>query len=406
MDSRPPKNFIPKPFAYHEEMELRISTITNLGLGLGRVNNWVVMVPFVCVGELVKVRVFRNHKNFSEADLITVLEPSDKRVEPTCALFGKCGGCQYQHIAYPAQLCMKRAHVREAMLRLGGVNGEVSECIHSEHIYGYRSKITPHFQKFKKDKNFPIGFLANSCNSKLVDVECCSIATKNINGELGVVRERTKVLAKTFKRGGTLLLREGNEGITTDSNAIVAQNIGKFVFRFKGGSFFQNNSYVLPKMVKFVTEVSRGCDYLVDAYCGVGVFAICGAEYFCDVRGVEIDQEAIFFARKNAEINGVANISFTPGDAAKIFAQISFQGDRTCVIIDPPRSGCSDDFIEQILTFAPRKIVYVSCAPDTQARDIKSLITKYEVRQLQPIDMFPQTRHIENIAVLEKREHS
>ncbi|MDR0679666.1 MAG: class I SAM-dependent RNA methyltransferase [Puniceicoccales bacterium] len=405
MDSRSPKNFIPKPFAYHEEMELRISAITNLGLGLGRINNWVVMVPFVCVGELVKVRVFRNHKNFSEADLVAVLESSDGRVEPVCPLFEECGGCQYQHISYPDQLRMKRAHVREAMLRLGGVDGEVSECIHSEHIYGYRSKITPHFQKFKEDKSFPIGFLANGCNSKLVNVERCSIATKNINEELGIVRERTKVLAKTFKRGGTLLLREGNEGVTTDSNAIVTQNIGKFVFHFKGGSFFQNNSHVLPKMVKFVTEASQGCNYLVDAYCGVGVFAICGAEYFCDVRGVEIDKEAIFFARENAKINGVTNLSFTSEDAAKIFDQIPFQGDRTCVVIDPPRSGCSGNFIEQILAFAPRKIVYISCAPDTQARDLKSLTTKYEVRQLQPIDMFPQTRHIENIAVLERRGH-
>ncbi|MDR3273865.1 MAG: class I SAM-dependent RNA methyltransferase [Puniceicoccales bacterium] len=401
MDPQLPKNFVPKPFKYHEEVELRISAVTNLGLGVGRVNNWVVMVSFVCIGELVRVRIFRNHKNYSEADLVAVLEPSDGRIEPLCPLFGVCGGCQYQHIAYPAQLDMKRAHVREAMLRLGGIDADVSECIHSEHVYGYRSKITPHFQRLKSQDNFPIGFLANGCGSKLVDVEQCPIATEKINSELSIVRGQAKILAKTFKRGGTLLLREAKEGVATDSNAVVTQDIGKFIFKFKAGSFFQNNPHVLPKMVKFITEASCGCDHLVDAYCGVGVFGICLAEHFRGVCGVEIDADAISFARANAEANNIANISFISSDAARIFAKISFEAKHTCVIIDPPRSGCDGDFIGQILAFAPRKIVYVSCAPDTQARDLKILVSKYKVRELQPIDMFPQTRHIENVAVLE-----
>lgn len=380
---------------------MRISAITNLGLGVGRVNNWVIMVPFVCVGELVKARVFRNHKHYSEADLVEVLEPAAERVEPICPLFTMCGGCQYQHISQAAQLEMKRAHVREAMLRLGGIDRAVEPCMHSGHSYGYRSKITPHFQKFKAEKFFPIGFLARGCGAKLVDVERCPIATEGINSELTAVRERIRILAKTFRRGGTILLREAKGAITTDSNAVVTQSIGEFTFRFRAGSFFQNNPHALPMMVQFVGEASRGCTYLVDAYCGVGVFAICSAKYFSKVCAVEIDPDAISIARANAETNGISNISFIAGNAAKIFCQVSFPAEHTCVIIDPPRSGCDGDFMEQILAFAPRKIIYVSCAPDTQARDLKLLAAKYGVRTLQPIDMFPQTRHIENIAVLE-----
>ncbi|MDR2436420.1 MAG: class I SAM-dependent RNA methyltransferase [Puniceicoccales bacterium] len=401
MDLRPPKNFVPNPFKYHEEVELHISAITNLGLGVGRVSGWVVMVPFVCIGELVKVRIFRNHKNYSEADLVAILEPSDARIKPVCPLFGICGGCQYQHIAYPVQLAMKRAHVAEAMLRLGNICTEVNGCIHSKQICGYRSKITPHFQRAKTSEDFPIGFLAAGSGSKLVDVSQCPIATANINATLALVRERTKCLAKTFRRGGTLLLRETNEGVATDNNAVVTQNIGQFIFKFKAGAFFQNNPYTLPKMVEFATEASRGCDYLVDAYCGVGVFGICSAEYFRGVCGVEIDGDAISFAGENAVANNVRNISFIACDAGEVFGKISYAAGHTCVIIDPPRGGCSRSFIEQILAFTPRKIVYVSCAPDTQARDIKLLAGKYKVKTLQPIDMFPQTRHIENIAVLE-----
>jgi 23S rRNA (uracil1939-C5)-methyltransferase/tRNA (uracil-5-)-methyltransferase len=398
-----PKKFVPGPFEYHEELELRILSLTNLGLGIGRVNNWVVMVPFVCIGELAKVRIFRNHKNYSEADLLEILEASSARVRPACPLFGKCGGCQYQHMDYAEQLNMKCMHVRETMLRLGGIDMCPSACIPSTEVYGYRSKITPHFQRPKSMEKFPIGFLGVDRSSGLIDVEQCPIATEKINAELGLIREQTRASAETFKRGGTLLIRETGEGVTTDSGATVTESIGGFTFQFKAGAFFQNNPRTLPKIVNFIALSSGGCGYLIDAYCGVGVFGICLAENFHSVLGIEIDSEAISFARTNAATNGISNISFIAGDAAKIFDQISFNGEDTCLLIDPPRRGCDRDFIGQILKISPRRIIYVSCAPDTQARDLELLSAKYVARELQPVDMFPQTRHIENIAVLESR---
>ena len=140
------KKFNDQPFAYHQEIDLEISTLTNLGLGLGRVlEGWVVMVPFTLPGERVRARVFRNNRNYSEADLVEILAPSPHRVAPRCPIYGKCGGCQYQHLSYPEQLAWKRRQVAELLEHLAGISFPVEPVIGSPREFGYRSKITPHF---------------------------------------------------------------------------------------------------------------------------------------------------------------------------------------------------------------------------------------------------------------------
>ena len=129
-----PKNFIPEPFAYHEEVELKVESLTNLGMGVGRVEGWVVMVPFVIPGERVRVRIFRNCSNYSDADLVEVLEAAPERVEPRCTLFQKCGGCQYQHIQYEQQLVQKTGQVAELMEKLGGITHPVEGAIGSPQL--------------------------------------------------------------------------------------------------------------------------------------------------------------------------------------------------------------------------------------------------------------------------------
>lgn len=396
-----PENSTVPPFKYHDEVELDITAITNLGLGIGRVNNWVIMVPFVCIGERVRARIFKIHKNYSEADLLQVLVPSDKRVEPRCPLFGSCGGCQYQHMQYPEQLRLKRSHVHELLLKLGGIDVPVNECLSSEHEYHYRSKITPHFQRFRSEETFSIGFLSYGCRQKITDIPECLIATAGINSVWPKIRQDVLSSARTKKRGGTILLRDTFNGVETNSNACVEQDVGAYKFMFKAGSFFQNNPYLLPKMLDYAAHAGQGCDFLIDAYCGVGTFGIYAAKYFERIYGIEIDDDAIKLARKNAKINDVRNADFVSGDAAKIFVNVPFASENTCILIDPPRAGCGKDFIEQLLTFLPKKIVYISCAPDTQARDIAILKARYKISDVQPVDMFPQTRHIENIVTLD-----
>ncbi len=482
------RKFNDHPFGYHEEIELEISTLTNLGSGLGRVTlpaneaggppavqgGWVVMVPFTLPGERVRARVFRNHKNFSEADLVTVLTPSPERVAPRCPLFGKCGGCQYQHLDYRAQLEWKRRQVEELLLHMAGLAFTVSPVVPSPREYGYRSKITPHFaaprfrvpgrspapsaapatlvateavDDARPDEGdelpltnpadavapalagaFPIGFLRQGTRFDIVDVPYCPIATEAINLRLGAVREAVQAKAASYTRGATLLLREASGQVTTDYDAIITETVTTedvkaggspavqasrpsgspeaIKLHFLARDFFQNNPFILPAFTGYVRRqaAASGARFLVDAYCGSGLFALTAAFAFEHVAGVEISESSVRFARENASANGITNATFLAADAAAIFAGLTFPAADTAVIIDPPRKGCDESFLRQLFTFAPRAVVYVSCDPATQMRDLKSFLAAgYEVTAAQPFDLFPQTRHLECVLTLVKR---
>lgn len=405
-----PKNFVPEPFGYHEEVELRIEGLTNLGTGLGRVDGWVVMVPFTIPGERVRGRIYRNHPNYSEADLLEVREASPERVEPRCPLFGTCGGCQYQHLSYPAQLRWKREQIEEAFARIGGLSVEVAPPVPSPREYGYRSKLTPHYHRRTEDGNFPIGFLRAGQRNRLVDVPSCPIATPAINEALPGVREAVrqepaKGKGKRKKTGATLLLRETMEGVETDPKAMVLERVGDRVFQFRAGEFFQNNPFLLPRFVSHVVDrASEGGRFLVDAYCGAGLFAVAAADRFERVVGIEVSDAAVRLADSNAGLNGAGNAEFRTGETERLFAEAAeFPPEETCVVLDPPRRGCDEDFLKQLVDFRPARIVYVSCEPSTQARDLAVLAGRggaFSVVEAQPFDLFPQTRHVENVAVL------
>ena len=401
-----PKNFVADPFDYHEVVDLRIERLTNLGTGVGRIDGWVVMVPFVIPGERVRARIFRNFQNYSEADLIEVLEASEDRVAPVCPLFQRCGGCQLQHLDYRRQLEEKRNRVEELMEKQGGIRYPVAPTVGSPREYGYRSKLTPHYNRPAPDGSQPIGFLEQGKRNRIVDVAQCPIATERINEALPTARAaaRREGGRKRRRRGGTLLLRDVLEGVITDPQAVVSERVGPYSFQFKAGEFFQNNPFILPRMVDHVVgeASSAGIRFLVDAYCGVGLFAVSAASHFEAVAGVEISEPAIRWAQANARIAGVDNARFLTGRAEAIFRGLSFPPGDTTILIDPPRKGCDAGFREQLLHFAPRKVVYVSCDPATQARDLKEFVAGgYQVRHIQPFDLFPHTRHIENVVTLE-----
>lgn len=400
-----PRNFNPEPFAYHEELELVMEDLTNLGQGVGRVDGWVVFVPFALPGERVRVRIWRNKKSYSEADLVEVLDPSPDRVDPVCPLFGTCGGCQYQHYTYSAQLEWKRRQIANLLKKMAQLDHPVNNTLGSPgHTYHYRSKITPHFRRPPVEPGTPIGF-QKADSRAVVDVPACPIASEAINQRLATARKELRSGRIPFRKGGTLLLRDSLEDVVTDMKALAVERVGPFVFEFVAGEFFQNNPHVLPKMVDYTLDrcAGSGIDYLVDAYCGVGVFGICGHERFRQVAGIEVSERAVELAKSNAERNGVANIAFMLGTAGDIFAGLEFAPEKTTVLMDPPRKGSDPAFLQQLLEFGPARVVYVSCGPDTQARDIRPLIDgPYRVTDIQPVDLFPQTRHIENIITLER----
>jgi tRNA/tmRNA/rRNA uracil-C5-methylase (TrmA/RlmC/RlmD family) len=403
---RPPKKFVPTPFSWHQEIELEIATLTNMGQGLGRLDGWVVMVAFALPGEKVRARVFRNEKNFSEADLLEVLEPSPDRVVPRCPIFGQCGGCQYQNLSYAAQLRWKRQQVEELLQHMAKVEHEVLPVTGSPKENGYRSKITPHFEAPRDGGPVQeIGFLKAGRRYDLLDVPRCDIATDAINAALPGIRENVRKNSASYKRGATLLLRDTLEGVMTDSNALAHEKVGPLEFEFLAGDFFQNNPFILEAFTRYaITEAkSGGARYLVDAYCGSGLFSLFGAREFDQVTGVEIAATAVERARRNAARNGLTNCQFTAGSAEAIFAKITTPAAETAVLIDPPRRGSDEAFLTQLFAYGPRTVVYVSCNPATQMRDLRlCLDAGYQLRKVQPFDLFPQTKHLECVITLEK----
>jgi len=400
-----PAKFKAVPFAYHQEVEMEVETLTNLGDGLGRVDGWVVFVPGALAGERIVARIWHNAANFSRGDLVRIVRPSPHRVEPRCPLFGTCGGCQYQNLAYAEQLRWKQSQVSEAFSRIGGLEVTVDPCVPSPREWGYRTKLTPHFQAPAGQTEFPIGFLQAHNSRRVIDVPACPIATESVNQALKEVRREVYARSNEFKRGATLLLRETLEGVTSDHNAEVTEQVGDLKLRFLAGDFFQNNPFILPTFVGHAIELAKasGAKHLVDTYCGSGLFALSAARHFETVHGIEVSVDAVNNAAENAKANGLDNCEFIAGSAERIFEDLTIPGSDTAVIIDPPRKGCDEAFLSQLDAFGPRRIVYVSCAPDTQARDLRWLAAKgWKVRSARPFDLFPQTRHIESIVDLER----
>ena len=267
MQQRPPKKFVPHPFAYHQEIEVEIQSLTNLGSGVARVDGWVVFVPFSLPGETVRARVFRNDKNCSHADLVEVLKPSPDRVEPGCPIFGDCGGCQYQHLSYPQQLAWKTRQVGELMKHMAGITFPVNDCLSSEQVWNYRSKITPHVEQEKDGRIGPIGFLLNGRRSQLVDVPRCPIAMEEINAALPAIREDIRGNAHRYKRGATVLLRATAGQVETNPKTTASETVGDLTFQFLAGDFFQNNPFILPLFTGYAAKqaVAGGAKYLVEA---------------------------------------------------------------------------------------------------------------------------------------------
>ncbi len=401
----PPRKFNAHPFAYHQELDVRIENLTNEGAGVARVDGWVVFVSFTLPGELVKCRVFRNHKNYSEADLVSVLEPSPQRVEARCVLFGQCGGCQYQHVGYAEQLVWKQRQVTELLQHMAKIEHAVLPVIASPEQYGYRSKITPHFQKPKNSEIGAIGFLRSRTRSSMVDVETCPIAMPQLNERLTAVREEARANSAAFKNGATLLMRAAQNGVLTRNDEIAVEDVGGVKFEFQAGDFFQNNPFILPAFVKHAVDEAKasGARFLVDAYCGSGLFGICAAREFEQVIGVEISESAVKKAAHNAELNSITNCRFMAADAREVFKDVPHAGAETVVLIDPPRAGCSAEFLQQLFAFGPRAVVYVSCNPATQMRDLGLFIEAgYKLEKVQPFDLFPQTKHLECVMTLGK----
>ena len=404
-----PHKFVPTPFDYHQELELTIESLSNQGIGIARIDNWVIFVPACLPGEKVIASIFRNEKNCSQADLVRVIEPSPHRVTPPCPVYGYCGGCQYQHLEYNEQLRWKTSQVADLLRLQAGLELEVLPAIPSPKTYGYRSKITPHFHKPKDAKIGNIGFLRLGTRSEVCDIQRCPIAMDELNDVLPLVRKATHAAASQYKRGATLLMRVSEGCVISNHAAVCTEQVGDLSFNFLAGDFFQNNPYILPAFTSYVAAQASasGARYLVDAYCGSGLFALSLASHFEKVLGVEVSETSADWARSNARSNKIEHADFLAASAEAIFEKVDFPAEETAVVIDPPRKGCDIVFLDQLFAFGPKRVVYVSCNPSTQIRDLAEFDKAgYKVIEVQPFDLFPQTKHLECVVTLEKNQSS
>ena len=212
--------------------------------------------------------------------------------------------------------------------------------------------------------------------------------------------------AAQYRRGATLLMRVSEGTVITNNNAVCTERVGSLVFNFLAGDFFQNNPFILPAFTGYVAQqaCAGGARYLVDAYCGSGLFALTLAPHFERVLGVEVSETSADWARANARSNGIAHAEFLAASAEAIFEKVDFPAEETAVVIDPPRKGCDAAFLSQLFAFGPQRVVYVSCNPATQIRDLAEFDKAgYEVTEVQPFDLFPQTKHLECVATLQKK---
>ncbi|BGP16307.1 hypothetical protein JCM10213_006463 [Rhodosporidiobolus nylandii] len=408
------------------------------------------------------------HERLSEQGKKELAEAREKfGARVGCRYFGRCSGCQYQPLSYEKQLELKRDVVRRAFANFSGLDPSlvpsIGPTLPSPLPYSYRTKLTPHFaspptgnpkggrkkgakgeeqkkdeaERLSKEWELTIGFEQKG-RKRILDIEECAIATKVINDALPVERQKVKDNIAKYKRGATLLLRDSLPPrdpsqttkpvpyvpasephiCETDHHNTIREQVGDIEFEQQAGSFFQNNNSILPSLLQTVKDVvgprKEGDKerYLVDAYTGSGLFAISLADMFDKIEGVEIDKASIKWAKRNAEFNkgeGRGEVGFIAGKAEEIFKDIAFPPEQTTLIIDPPRKGCDDLFLDQLLAFRPATVVYVSCNVSTQSRDIGWLLkhgpergVRYRIDSLAGADLFSQSRHVEGLAILRR----
>lgn len=454
------------------DVEVLELSSTGDGLAMKAGSNQVYVVPFTVPGDIARVKVFRHlrRENQTVADFISIVKPSplrdDSRIQ--CKYFATCGGCQFQMLDYAEQLRRKRRIVDKAFRNFANLPAElvpaILDTIGSPLQYGYRTKLTPHFDgppgfHSRRNKGGPkpkfascpdIGFMRKG-QRKVMDIEDCPIGTDVVRQGMKRERERMQNEFGDYQRGATILLRENTQRYPTDasddaaappkqedlapytvrndsefgidiktcetnSKATTHEYIRNHHFTNPAGSFFQNNNSILPVFTDYIKEhvlppsSPSSIKYLIDAYSGSGLFTITLASVFQHSTGIDIAADSIASARQNAQLNGLGEdrCKFIAADAGELFKNVSYAADETTVILDPPRKGCDADFLAQLRHFGPKRVVYVSCNVHTQARDVGVLVRgegegkRYEIESLRGFDFFPQTGHVEGVAVLNR----
>jgi 23S rRNA (uracil1939-C5)-methyltransferase len=439
-------------------------TIKRLGIngeGVGYFKKQVVFVPGALPGEEVVVEATKVHSKFAEAKMKKIRKESPHRIKPLCPVYEQCGGCQLQHLRYDQQLKEKRDIVIQSLERhtkLPIDKLDIRETIGMEDPWGYRNKSS--FQVGEKSGKVLTGLYGLNSH-QLIDLDQCAVQHSLTNeastivkrilqdlhipvynersrkgivrtivtrigvqtGELQIVLVTSKkelpkknvIIQEIQKRlpqvksivqninGQKTSLVFGNETTTLAGKDFIQETLGELDFELSARTFFQLNPVQTVKLYDEVKKAAEltGKEKVVDAYCGVGTIGLWLSSEAGEIRGMDVIPESIEDAKKNAERHDVKHATYVTGKAEEWLPKWTKEGWKPeVIVVDPPRTGCDDQLLKTILKVQPKKVVYVSCNPSTLAKDIQALSSKYEVKYIQPVDMFPQTSHVECVSQL------
>ncbi|RNA66775.1 23S rRNA (uracil(1939)-C(5))-methyltransferase RlmD [Alteribacter keqinensis] len=448
------------PVAKNDTINVTFEDLTHDGAGVAKVNGYPIFVPRALPDEEAEIKIIKVKKNFAIGRLINVTKESSNRTKPPCPIFKRCGGCQLQHLSYEGQLEYKQKHVKDVLARIGGLpDVPVHETLGMEDPWRYRNKAQ--VPVGERGGHIIAGFYAERSH-EIVDMPNCVIQHEENDKVVQLVKGLAKkygiraydekkhkgtlrhIVTRHGKTSGELMvvlvtrgkelpnkknlvddIRENLPHVTSivqninpkRTNVIFGEktevlwgedviydSIGDIRFAISPRSFYQVNPSQTKVLYDKALEYAdlSGSETVIDAYCGIGTISLFLAQKAKKVLGVEVVPEAIKDAKNNAKLNGLTNTDFVVGEAEKVMPWWSAQGVRPeVVVVDPPRKGCDEELLEAIVNMKPERVVYVSCNPATLARDLKYLDEHgYETKEVQPVDMFPQTTHVECVAQL------
>jgi 23S rRNA (uracil1939-C5)-methyltransferase len=453
------------PVVKNQEYLIDIKGFGFEGEGVGRINNFTVFVEGALKGETVKVKIVKVNKNFAFGKLLDIVVKSEERVEPKCEIYKRCGGCQLQHLSYEGQLKFKKERVIDCLERIGKISGSlVKDTLGMEGSeLRYRNKVQ--LPIGEKDAEAIIGFYAQRSH-EIIDMKTCIIQDQVADHALELLRQwinefnisiynektgrgilRHLMVRTGFKTGEVMLVLVTNEeyvphineymelmqnnikglkslvqNINNKNTNVVLGNkcttlwgadtisdyIGSFKFKISPLSFFQVNPVQTEVLYNKALEYASltGEETVFDAYCGTGTISLFLSQKAKKVYGVEIVPQAIENAIENAANNNIENVEFIVGESEKVIPELIAKNIKAdVVVVDPPRKGCEKILLEEIAKMGPKTIVYVSCDPSTLARDLGILEgLGYGCVEVQPVDMFPNTAHVECIAMMYLKE--
>jgi len=410
-----------------------VDGISHSGEGVARIDGKATFIPFAIPGETVDVKIIEEKKTFQRARLEEVVTSSPDRIDAPCPYYYKCGGCSYQHVNYNRQLELKRQVVKDSLKRIGGIDIEVNPVLGMEFPWRYRNKVEWHTGI--KNGKATMGYYIND-SRVLIGIDSCLLISQEMEDLSKYIKDHLKELR--IPEGCEIIMRQSaaNQEIMVIFNGkgssdidfarmlnhqevasihsidqgktrlhygepALEEKIFSTDFDISPLAFFQVNHYQTEKLIGVVKEFAqlRETDNVLDAYCGTGSIALSIADYVQKVVGIESGKPAIKDAKRNAFKNNIKNCRFIKGACEEVIPELEEK--FNVVILDPPRAGCKPEVIKAITLMAPERVVYVSCNPATVARDLAMFVKDgYNVAEVQPIDMFAQSHHVESVILM------